>query len=289
MLWDSCILLCVVFIVKTGYHLYIPEGIVYSHNHFNIGNDFAYALFLLDISQLSSKFSVLFTFLFMSQMFIYFGIQMKELTAVWKSHNENFDDMDLPEVRTVFIKFFAEVGLVLFVSSVMMTQVFTLPFVSLTYLTSAFIPQIIHSTKTQSKKHSDTLYVILVSLSRILPIAYFTFYENNIQGTYSILIGSVYASWIFLQALVIILQNQFGGAFFLPSEMKPEVFNYRLFTPEYGSECAICLVTIEEGDDAIVTPCHHSFHRECIARWMEERPICPICRSSLPPLEEETV
>ena len=38
--------------------------------------------------------------------------------------------------------------------------------------------------------------------------------------------------------------------------------------------------TIQD-DDMCLTPCGHSFHYQCIHRWMETKTICPQCRGSL--------
>jgi hypothetical protein len=48
-------------------------------------------------------------------------------------------------------------------------------------------------------------------------------------------------------------------------------------------ECGICLMRVQI--DVVLHPerCH-SFHRECLARWLDENPSCPICRRCLTPL-----
>ena len=48
-------------------------------------------------------------------------------------------------------------------------------------------------------------------------------------------------------------------------------------------ECAICFG--EHQEDVVLHPekCH-SFHRECLARWLDEKPSCPICRRCVTPL-----
>jgi Ring finger domain len=43
-------------------------------------------------------------------------------------------------------------------------------------------------------------------------------------------------------------------------------------------QCAIC---IRDGEDADLhrLPCGHSFHRDCIQRWLHVCPNCPLCRA----------
>ncbi|XP_022743018.1 RING-H2 finger protein ATL66-like [Durio zibethinus] len=48
------------------------------------------------------------------------------------------------------------------------------------------------------------------------------------------------------------------------------------------SECCICLGVFEEGEKIKVLPsCEHSFHSECVDRWLSAESSCPLCRSPL--------
>jgi hypothetical protein len=50
---------------------------------------------------------------------------------------------------------------------------------------------------------------------------------------------------------------------------------------EGDPECRICMVPYAEGEDVTALPCSdkHHFHSDCIARWLEITPNCPICRT----------
>ncbi|KAG2706793.1 hypothetical protein I3760_05G118700 [Carya illinoinensis] len=52
-------------------------------------------------------------------------------------------------------------------------------------------------------------------------------------------------------------------------------------------QCAVCLCTMEDGDEIRVLRCQHIFHRVCLDRWVGHmnhiNPTCPICRDSLAP------
>ncbi|CAD8133965.1 unnamed protein product [Paramecium octaurelia] len=44
-------------------------------------------------------------------------------------------------------------------------------------------------------------------------------------------------------------------------------------------DCIICLEKIT--GKCIVLQCDHSYHKECIDNWVKQKPICPMCRSSI--------
>ena len=51
--------------------------------------------------------------------------------------------------------------------------------------------------------------------------------------------------------------------------------------------CCICVDEFEDADSIRVTVCDHTFHDECLVKWLEhkisksEEPDCPECRCSL--------
>ncbi|XP_028792720.1 RING-H2 finger protein ATL66 [Neltuma alba] len=48
------------------------------------------------------------------------------------------------------------------------------------------------------------------------------------------------------------------------------------------TECCICLGTFKDGEKLKVLPgCDHSFHCECVDKWLSNHSSCPLCRSSL--------
>lgn len=63
---------------------------------------------------------------------------------------------------------------------------------------------------------------------------------------------------------------------------------FGVFDPSTQTECAICTMEFENGDD-ISSPfaCGHRFHRDCINAWINRRrandlrPNCPICKSEV--------
>ena len=55
-----------------------------------------------------------------------------------------------------------------------------------------------------------------------------------------------------------------------PSKLDPEKKN-----------CVICLEDFKEGDDIIILPCIHVFHKSCITDWLQSHNDCPICKFEL--------
>jgi hypothetical protein len=46
---------------------------------------------------------------------------------------------------------------------------------------------------------------------------------------------------------------------------------------KYGV-CTICLSDFEKGDNVKQIPrCKHTFHKECLEKWLERRFVCPNC------------
>ncbi|KAL6136477.1 hypothetical protein ACLB2K_061772 [Fragaria x ananassa] len=60
-------------------------------------------------------------------------------------------------------------------------------------------------------------------------------------------------------------------------------------TSEAGpSECSICLEGLKVGCEAKEMPiCKHRFHSVCIETWLLRHASCPLCRSTMPILEED--
>ncbi|GLJ56192.1 hypothetical protein SUGI_1206530 [Cryptomeria japonica] len=61
------------------------------------------------------------------------------------------------------------------------------------------------------------------------------------------------------------------------------VFTYRHHQQkeeEEHEECVICLCEYQDEDAvAALPPCQHNFHVDCIRRWLECQPRCPICNA----------
>ena len=43
-------------------------------------------------------------------------------------------------------------------------------------------------------------------------------------------------------------------------------------------DCTICLNSFKHGDKALILPCIHIFHTDCIKNWFKTQNTCPICK-----------
>ena len=48
--------------------------------------------------------------------------------------------------------------------------------------------------------------------------------------------------------------------------------------PRSTMTCSICLTVLQPKDRAVLLPCTHDFHYECIARWVQGHSECSYCR-----------
>ncbi|MCO5599501.1 hypothetical protein L7F22_053606 [Adiantum nelumboides] len=53
-------------------------------------------------------------------------------------------------------------------------------------------------------------------------------------------------------------------------------------TQDFIADCVVCLNAFEEGEELRLLPsCRHSFHRDCIDKWLFSHATCPLCRRSI--------
>lgn len=43
-------------------------------------------------------------------------------------------------------------------------------------------------------------------------------------------------------------------------------------------ECPLCLGEYELGEQVMRLPCLHQAHEECLSKWLERSPQCPVCK-----------
>ena len=65
------------------------------------------------------------------------------------------------------------------------------------------------------------------------------------------------------------------------NKLDPEKKNCIIKLDPEKKNCIICLEDFKNGDKAIILPCIHLFHNECIKNWLKTQNTCPICKYKL--------
>ena len=247
--------------------------------------DLGFSQILFSIGSSYYRVSGLYSFIGLAHIYISIYNIMKHYSKASSANTMEFDNTN-DRRRIQFFVFLFNSIFIYFLTTFLFHLIEVFPLYIMIYLYSFWIPQILHSMKLGQKNNIPILYVIGVTLCRLLEISYSFFHHPsmiNIESKAPIFIALV---WSGFQVLIIWLQNKYGGAFFLPKDSRPTTFDYYAERPPPSTECTICQCIIGENEVAVVTPCKHAFHDSCLRRWMQEKPICPLCRASLPVLTE---
>ncbi len=51
--------------------------------------------------------------------------------------------------------------------------------------------------------------------------------------------------------------------------------------PKDDRACTVCLEQFAEGDEVTALPCFHRFHKAWIARWVQQKSTCPLCKNDV--------
>ena len=74
------------------------------------------------------------------------------------------------------------------------------------------------------------------------------------------------------------LQGTHSAPAFEPAEEDAIDRLTELVVPELS--CTICMED-ETDVSAVVLPCDHAFHRDCLVTWLQNNGVCPLCRASV--------
>lgn len=251
----------------------------------HVGYSFGLLFFTLDIAVSIDHFTKLFIVVFLFMIICFFYCQIPLLADVWRANQEIFtqDNIDIHEIQYRMLMLFLELSIEIILSSVLTTYMFEYSLICSFLQILAFLPQIYHLIKNPLIMKPDYFFLTTIYLIRLVPIYYFSMKPTNFLfvdcskpfGIFLMIFWSI-------QYIVLLLQNTFGGDFFLPKASRVAGYNYRLARNSQYEDCSICMTHIEEADETMTPPCGHTFHRNCLLRWMEEDRICPVCRAPLP-------
>ena len=284
------IMVCILFLIwkylfynlkPSDYSNISPYSILFGNSY-----DFSFSHTFLEIGRLNSGFHKIYVIVFCGYMFLYFFYEIKFLMKTWKSNLNNRGLLEDNEIQDDLFSFLLFSTGISFLSLIFFNYLNSNSIFFLIFLFSNNIPQIWFSAK-YNKKIIISIYIYLIfTFIRLIPIYYFFCYSKNIlliKNNFYFYIALIYS---LIQILIIFLQIKFGSDFFIPKIYRIKPFDYYENKPLQGTECSICMSEINDNEVSVITPCKHSFHDECIRRWMEEQLICPICRRELPQMIE---
>ena len=50
---------------------------------------------------------------------------------------------------------------------------------------------------------------------------------------------------------------------------------------EENKICIICQCNYEIGEEYIIVPCLHRFHKDCVSQWFDRKDTCPVCKARI--------
>ncbi|DBB08109.1 TPA: hypothetical protein ACH3X3_008304 [Trebouxia sp. C0006] len=237
--------------------------------------------------------------------FVNFAIfEMQYLLSIWRARRGPALDtwQTQRELAILYIRFYGALLCSIFVTY--QSQRFIRPILMLVY--SFWIPQIVHCARTDVRQPLRPLYIVGMSLTRLLlPLYLYGCPSNVLMIVPSPAFCVVLVAWLSLQAAVLLCQTVWGPRWFVPKRFLPAKYDYHrpvvprevaegaldsssgpadVETGDAGVECVICMNPADVGQPRarMVTPCNHFFHNHCLQRWMVVKMECPTCRRSLP-------
>jgi hypothetical protein len=218
--------------------------------------------------------------------FVLFSIfEMRYLIHIWKARRPqgftNGFEVMRRELQSLYMRFYGAlfVGLIVIYQFTSFFQYFVL------ILFSFWLPQIYCNATRNAPKPMTLVYIIVMSITRLFVPLYLFGCPRNIIGIQpNPILCVVLILWVFVQAVVLVSQYFLGPRWFIPKMLLPPKYDYKRPIPAELLEdpsCVVCMSDIDSSE-AVVTPCNHVFHAQCLARWMEEKMECPTCRTIIP-------
>lgn len=183
-----------------------------------------------------------------------------------------------------------------------------LPLMLVMVLSSFWIPQIVHNIRRRSTALRSRT-IVAMTLPRCFLVLYLSAYRINLFLLEPSVWAWIIVGWWAAQTFVLLGQNAYGPLFFVPHKWRHngQEWNWHPTCDELvamfstGDEeadsassiplgdCPICLMPneLDKPNSLMVAPCHHVFHTECLAPWLEIKQICPSCRVPLPMYSDE--
>lgn len=170
---------------------------------------------------------------------------------------------------------------------ILMYQLWVLYFTAL-----VLVPQIIQNFHKERPYKFNYGHIVFMVIPKIAMIAYLRLYPNNIfRISPDPAFVAIYGSLVLVQIVILIIQTKYPR---FSWETGKKYTNSR----ELGEDdvCPICMGNLVPNADVsptfprkktIETTCTHSFHTQCLKKWLNKRTDCPMCRNNIADLLEE--
>ena len=148
-------------------------------------------------------------------------------------------------------------------------------------------PQIVHNIANDVRRPFSTRLIVVYTLLQLFaPVYLYSDPSNFLLMRPNLPFVAFLLFFVCCQAAILILQGHYGPRYLLPVQWFPAKYDYfrQPPLPLSGEMCPICRVEFSDDDEAVVTPCDHVFHLECLQQWTEEQSICPMCRQQVEPI-----
>lgn len=66
-----------------------------------------------------------------------------------------------------------------------------------------------------------------------------------------------------------------------PNPLKLTEHNFDQIDTNIHKNCSICFDDFSNDDKISITECNHSYHTNCIEKWIKNKRTCPICRRTI--------
>jgi len=300
--WSILLNLCTIFEIRAFMSQFVANRLQ-EVSPFTIGTIAIYgvteAAFIVGLGMNYSLEFNAFSVVALFKFVVFALLHMSFLGKLWKARLPDDSDIDYErqKLASYYIRFFLVVAVCL-LAIVRLWYFFPIVVV---LFQSFLIPQIIYDIYHGYKNSITPTFIVMITISKLIPALYLygcphTLFKEpmptlpgNDDGSGNIIVAICTVAVSLLFMAIALSQRKFGPRWFTPAICLPHVYNYlKQVEMKDGVpfECSICMSDIEPNiGQTSVTPCDHIFHRTCLEQWFEVKMECPICRSTLPPLE----
>ena len=159
------------------------------------------------------------------------------------------------------------------------------PYNNLTVLLQGLylMPQILKNSKNKLPVRTSRCYFMGLFVSQF---GLGMYYKGCPCNLYSV---APSLSFVFLwmsihcvEVVIVIVQRNIGGRFFIPQCVVRDNSSYSLMTETMvEEECGICIGSLVINEEFALTKCGHSYHEFCLNEWLKVNEKCPMCRAEL--------